>query len=146
MRLFHLALRQGDKVFPDQRYQARIHRLLGCIDQREAGLAIVPMDEQGHRFGTSFVNEQYVQLAIALVGPVMRAGAIGVGNPCNPQIKGNYGSQSKIAQLSGDPCNGLLARLFQNLKWGDTDHPFTPSSQVYGFGIQKPSAIPRIPP
>jgi len=67
------------------------------------------VSEQSDRLGVVFVYEEHIKLAITPIGPMMRAGTIGVRDPGNLQVKSDHGSQSKIVQLPGDPGYGFVA-------------------------------------
>ena len=104
----------GHKDPSDGHFQVLIAVSIDRDCQRKPGSSFLSMNNQCGRIALITINKHDDHLAIAIIGSMMRAEAIGVGLTSDMQVKSFYETETGIGQLSIDPCQNLLAGLIEN--------------------------------
>jgi hypothetical protein len=85
--------------------------------QRDPGFAILPVDNQSDGTNLFLIDKEDDHLAVAIRGPMMRAGTIWVGEPGDLKIEGLYDAEPCPLQLFVGQCQDLVTWLIEDQKW-----------------------------
>ncbi|RIK53730.1 MAG: hypothetical protein DCC59_06305 [Chloroflexi bacterium] len=108
------------------------------ICQGKPGLVILPMDYERGRILLLPINEQNNELTITIIGPMVWAGTIEVGQAGHMQIECFHDAETRVGQLSVDPRLNLFAGLIESQKRDQSTHFILPDAPSIGERRRRP--------